>query len=316
MTLKQLAEKFHALEAIDKAPFQRSARILQSIWRDEQGFPADETRSEPRGYLLPMPWAQETLANYLTDNIRDVVRSEVLDSEQSDGKLYGKPRIFNHLLSSQPLCFNLFGELTSNLEMASRVVSRLTHGRFAEVTGIDFEYSPGRSDPAYTDDRSAFDVFLRCKTEAGEPAFLGIEVKYHETLKGKPGRHRERYSEVAEQMDCFKDPRDEKLRETPLQQIWCDHLLSGAVKLKDDFSDAAFVFLYPTDNLYCRDAVAAYRQFLKSDDSFLEWTIEDVVAALEAESGAEWVGMIRDRYLAFEKLDMEDEGENFRLHSK
>ena len=42
MTLKQLAEKFHALEAIDKAPFQRSARILQSIWRDEQGFPADD----------------------------------------------------------------------------------------------------------------------------------------------------------------------------------------------------------------------------------------------------------------------------------
>lgn len=304
MNLKQLAEQFHALEAIDTAHFQRKARILQSMWREEQAFLFDKTGSQSHGYLLPMPWAEETLANYLTENVRNVVKAEVLDPERSGGKLYGKPRIFNHLLSSQPLCFNLFGELTLDLDLASRVVSRLSDGRFSEVTGIEFEYSPGRSDPSYTDDRSAFDVFIRCRARDGGAAFLGLEVKYHETLKGKPGRHRERYCQVAEQMGCFKDPYALELRETPLQQIWCDHLLAGAFKHKDGFADAAFVFLYPAGNQYCQSAVAVYRQRLASDDSFITWTLEGVVAALEAESGEKWVGRFKSRYLDFDKLNL------------
>ena len=54
---------------------------------------------------------ERTLANYLTPKIRQVVRHEVLGPARSRGKVYGKPRIFNHLLSSQPLCFNLFADL-------------------------------------------------------------------------------------------------------------------------------------------------------------------------------------------------------------
>ena len=86
---------------------------------------------------------------------------------QKVGKLYGKPRIFNDLLSSQPLCFNLFGELTCDLPLASAVVNSMTDGRFKEVTKIDFEWSPGRRESRYLNDRSAFDVFLRCRTAAG-----------------------------------------------------------------------------------------------------------------------------------------------------
>ena len=120
-----------------------------------------------------MPWAQEKLANYLTKPIQDVVRAEVCDPVASAGKLYGKPRIFDNLLSSQPLCFNLFGELTHNLHLASEVVSNLSDGRFTEVTSIAFEYSPGRGDARYLNDRSAFDVFVHCRTADGGKGFLG-----------------------------------------------------------------------------------------------------------------------------------------------
>jgi len=65
-----------------------------------------------------MPDAKNHLWNYLTDSIRDVVRAEVLGARRGDGKLFGEPRIFNDLLSSQPLCFNLFGELKRNLTLA------------------------------------------------------------------------------------------------------------------------------------------------------------------------------------------------------
>ena len=121
MILRELAERYSALEAVDKSDFQRSARILQSMWRAEQGYEIGElkTKSGSRllGSRLVMPWAQDKLANYLSDTIKCVVGDEVMDPVKSKGKLYGKPRIFNDLLSSQPLCFNLFAELQRDLPL-------------------------------------------------------------------------------------------------------------------------------------------------------------------------------------------------------
>lgn len=155
-----------------------------------------------------MPLAQENLANFVTDQIRDVVRSEVLDKDQSKGKLYGIPRIFNDLLSSQPLCFNLFGELKGNIGLASKIVSHFTKGRFIEVIDVEFEYSPLRKSLRYSNDRSAFDVYLACKTKSGGRGFIGIAVKYHESLDdpvAKPKDDFVRYNQVAAEMNCFND---------------------------------------------------------------------------------------------------------------
>lgn len=101
-----------------------------------------------------MPFAQETLANYLTETIREVVRQEVLDPTRSANKLYRAPRIFEDLLSSQPLCFNLFAHLQRDLELASRVFAELLDIDGLQVETVEFEYSPGRGDPRFTTQRS------------------------------------------------------------------------------------------------------------------------------------------------------------------
>jgi len=307
MQLNELAYNLSVLEKVDISPFQRRARILQAIWREEQGFPCGEHRTgsvtRPLGSRLPMPWAQESLANFITPGIREVVRSEVRDPKRGAGKLYGKPRIFNDLLSSQPLCFNLFGELYLDLPLASGVVSELTGGRFTEVCAINFEHSPGRRVPRYTADRSAFDVFLECKTASGGCGFLGIEVKYHENLLGPAGAHRARYDEIAEQMGCFALGTAGALRSAPMQQIWRDHLLTGVTRVVDGYDDAAFVVLYPQDNTRVRDAIAAYRTCLVDTTTYAAWTLEDIARRLLDLSAADWIGRFIDRYLAFEKID-------------
>ena len=131
MVLEDLAKKYAVLEAVDKSQFQRSARVLQSMCRVKHGYEIGEFKSKSGSRLLgsrlAMPWALETLANYLSDTIRDVVREEVMNPGKSKGKLYGKPRIFNDLLSSQPLCFNLFAELKRDLPMATEVMQILTN---------------------------------------------------------------------------------------------------------------------------------------------------------------------------------------------
>ena len=313
MSLNQLSKRYLAFETIDKGAFQRQARVLQSMWREQRGYPIGEQRgrgvSRLLGSRLAMPWAQETLANYFTETIRDVVRQEVLNQDKSKGKLFARPRIFDDLLSSQPMAFNLFGELQQDLALATTVFKGLTNDRIREVTGIEFEYSPGRGDVQYTGDRSAFDVFVTYLTLDGKSGFAGIEVKYHENLMGKTARHRARYDEVAAQMGCFRSERLHLLRGQPLQQIWRDHLLAGSLLGAEDFADGFFGFLYPQRNDFCSQAIGEYLKCLSEQDTFVAWTIEDVCNTIKSHLKQSWIVEFQDRYLDFEKIARALQGE-------
>jgi hypothetical protein len=251
-----------------------------------------------------MPQAKDLLSNFLTDTIRAAVRREVLGPDRDRGKLYGQPRVFNDLLSSQPLCFNLFGELQADRTLATRVLQTMTKGRIGTVTRIEFEYSPGRGDPRFTGDRSALDVYVEHERD-NRRGFLGIEVKYHEGLGDVPAPHRLRYDEIARNMEAFHEDRFEQLGNKPLQQIWRDHLLAASLLLDQasDFDDGVFVFLYPKDNDRCADAVANYRKHLVDDSSFTEWTLENVVSTVKDCGAGKWIDQFSDRYLDFAKLE-------------
>jgi hypothetical protein len=100
------------------------------------------------------------------------------------------------------------------------------------VTRVAFEHSPGRSDPRYAADNSAFDVYIEYVTPSGGSGFVGVEVKYVEDMSDQPARHRERYDEVADLMACFEPTERRRLRAVPLNQIWRDHLLAGSMVLE------------------------------------------------------------------------------------
>ena len=58
-----------------------------------------------------------------------------------------------------PMCFNLFGDLAGpDPELANAAVRRWWPDAPSVVTEIKFEYSPGRLDPTYLGNRSAFDA--------------------------------------------------------------------------------------------------------------------------------------------------------------
>jgi len=302
VTTQSLADRLCTPARLDAHPFQRRARMLQSLWREERGYACGEHRGMPLGSRLCMPMARDELTNFLTPGIRAVVREEVLDAVNRSGKLFSEPRIFNDLLSSQPLCFNLFAELRTDLALASQFVSHFTQGRFRHVVAVAFEHAPSPRE-RYTEDRSAFDVFLECRTSSGGRGFLGIEVKYHENLKGSAAGHRSRYDEVATMMGCFRADAAEVLRRQPLQQLWRDHVLSGALQHVDGYDDAQFVTLYPRDNAACRDAVADYRATLTDTSSFDTWILEDVVDHLASAASTNWLSLVYDRYCDFARLD-------------
>ena len=298
---KSLLAKYVADYAND-TEFCAFGRMLQSKWRVKKRYPKQTGKF---GNYLPIKYAREEKVNFLTDRIRALVQYEIYKAKV-DGRMISEPRIWNNLLSSQPLCFNLFGELHYDLNIATKFCRILFPNNIKEVTSIKFEYSPGLGDPKYTGDHSAFDVFIEYDNKRKKKGFIGIEVKYAENMRGDKtkasatyDKHKKRYLAIAKEAGVFPNSSIQILRELPLQQIWRDHLLAFATR--KDYDEGFFVFLYPEKNRQCHNAVTEYLNYLNTKDErrsiFYPRTLETFIGALYRIKRATWVKELRERYL-------------------
>jgi hypothetical protein len=255
--------------------FSTWARELQNTWRVERGFPIGTYKQKQKdlsykevelGNYIEKTFALDKQNNFLTDNIRSVTTNALKTKEK--GAKISKTRLYTNLLSSQPLAFNLFGEFAINLPLATDFFCRQFPDRIKEVTKIIFEHSDGRGDCSYTCDHSAFDVFVEYISVTGQNGFIGIEVKYAESLNDEPAKYKTRYAELADNSELFKPNSIENLKAKPIEQIWRDHLLSIS-HLKHEnkkYADGFFIYLFPRKNQQCQVAVDKYiQQFISFD---------------------------------------------------
>jgi hypothetical protein len=307
---KSLRIKF-ATDYADKTAFAANARLLQSIWREENGIPLKRNY----GNFLDENQAYQHEFNFLSDYIRKVVANEMLINETrkgADKKVIKKDRMYENLLASQPLAFNLFAELiTPDYDLATKVFSSLFPEIIDRITLIDFEISPGRRDQKYTGDRSAFDVYVEYESVNSKKGFIGIEVKYSESLLDDPAVMKERYKDVARLSDKFTDEGIEFLSKMPrsLEQIWRDHLLALSMKtpVNNDFQEGFFMYLFPKLNVECEYALSNYFELLKSPHSIENdlhiLHMETLIEQLKVQSNENWIKDFEDRYLNFEKIN-------------
>lgn len=313
--LKELLVSHHAWEAADSSySYRWKLRLLQSLWRQESDFPAQTWYGKLRGARLDISKVkgEDKFKNFLSKTAVEYAKQRY----ESLNDPTNKDRKAVNLLTSETLCFNLFAELKNNLELASKVLRKMTDNRVHEVIDICFEYSPRSRSFKVTEDKTAFDVYVSFTHKEGKRGFLGIEVKYHENLKGSKRslpdeKKNERYDEITEEMKCFhtEKPEFKDVKEKPsLNQMWRNHLLVGSYKTECKFDDGVFVFLYPKINEACEEAVEEYRNLLENDDSFMPWTIDCFVETLRKETkNADWVELIHSRYLDYSPVCREIE---------
>jgi hypothetical protein len=285
-----------------EAPWQGELRRRQSRWRETRGYPIGLHKGRPLGSRLAMPEAEEELWNFLTPAIGELARREYTVNRsvaREQKKLYGHPRLFADLLSSQPLAFNLFGELALDVSRASAAARRLWPDRVDRVSRIEFEWSPGRWNPRYLDNGTAADIALFHTTPSGGAGVIFIETKYHEDLRGKDHALKPRYLKVALDSGAFLNHAVDTLQRGSLQQLWLDHLLVLALQKADKLDSVLFVLAYPEINERCREAVPAYRTTLDANQppTFEARTLEELVSVLEEDGDAAWAGEFRERYL-------------------
>jgi hypothetical protein len=267
--------------------FRSCARLLQALWRERQGLPIgtftnNQGGKRRIGSLLAEGPADEG-RNFLTPEIAEVARLET--AYQEPGAMIDRSRLFGNLLSSMPMCFNLFGPLRRDLDLAAKILRAMVPGiDIKAVLHVWFEHSPGRKDPTLTGDRSAFDVAFVYERSDGKTGLVAVETKYSESgQEPSPLEPNPRYEELARASGLFKEPSHAALRVNPLQQHFREHLLAQATVMRGDHAEAYFVLVAPRHNHLVQNGARLYSSFLakpgKSQAPFVSIELEQVIEA-------------------------------------
>lgn len=284
-------------------PFAARMRCHQSWYRARRlGVPCgtgpQRRHTSPYGNMLRPEDAERGL-NFLTPDILQVAQQRL-----AEGTGTVEPyRLLHNMLSSQPMCFNLFGPLVNDHELARRMLQELVPDDVAEVTQVALEFAP-RPASEYLNDRTAFDAFIAYRRADGERSFVGIETKLTEPFSQRKHDTPE-YRRWSDRSDSpWLATARLELAEMRHNQLWRDHLLAVAMNLHpaSPYAGGYLMLVRHPGDSECAQVVKGYQKLLKPDDrSFIDCPLGELMnvaeAAVRGEHQQHWLAAFNARYL-------------------
>jgi hypothetical protein len=312
-TSREELEALYCWENDDHVPrrpamteFRRTLRLQQARWREAHGHPIGSQPivprpgkpSRPAGSRLPLEYARETGANFLSSSALEAVRARtsVVEPHQT----FDHQRLWADLLWSPALAFNLFGDLAADLTRADKAVHAWWPDAPGSVSEVRFAHSPGRLDPAYLNSLRAFDAAFVLELQDGTKGIVAVDVEYHEWTKPETPKPRNlaRNLEVADRSGAFETGATDHVKgRSGLAVMWLEHLLllSMLQHPSDGWSWGRYVVVHPAGNTDYAEGCERYRGLLASDATFSSMTLEELLAAGALPVRA--TSAIRERYL-------------------
>jgi hypothetical protein len=303
-----ILKKHHVHEPLDPR-FRSAARLLEALWREERGLPigshlGEDGRRRKLGSRISQA-AGRTGGNFLTPEIAHTARRETAYREI--GALIDAERLATNLLSSMPLTFNLLAPWGHSLERASGYLIELLPAFTGSARQL-LEHSPGRGNPKFTADYTAFDAPIRYSDGQGRNGFVAFEIKYSESMREPMPELKPRHAELSEASGLFTDPAAAGLRTNPLQQFWREHLLAQSMIDNELYDEGHLIVIAPALNCHVQDAAEAYQAQLREPQDgkarFANFTLEDVIETIRLSDPAHAEALHR-RYCDFWLVDAE-----------
>ena len=312
-TMKSMKQNIYGEPYSGDSKFVASCRLLQSVYRNEIGEHIRPYRSKDRVYYYGnyINNGEETGANFLEDYIFIYAKYRIAYKKPIE--TINPDRMFNNLLSSQPMAFNLFCPLRKMLcespETITKVVQKvLPDCPIALVTDVDLEFIPNNY-KNLTGDRSAMDAIIRFKDNNGKECFIAIEIKYSENLGANEASNRNKAVELIRQLKCFDRDVETKIEksEIKLTQIYRNFLLSESYG-KDISAESYSLIIAPKKNLSTsRELTSLVDELTPEYKSKIQHiTLEDFVKGLILASPSEYKTTFKkfhERYLNFAKIE-------------
>lgn len=284
-------------------PFAKQMRFHQSWYRANVLNVPFGTGPGPRhtnsfGNMLTREDGAKGL-NFLTPKIFEIAKSRM----EEDQGMVEEFRLLNNMLSSQPMCFNLFGPMVKDLNLAKRVVDHILPGQVKEVITVKVEHAP---EPAseYLNDRTAFDAFIDFVGTDDKRHFIGIETKLTEPFSQKEydGECYRRWSD-RDDSPWLKEAWSH-LAEIRHNQLWRDHLLAVAMELhpESSYESGSLMLVYHPRDKHCDETKRIYQRLLKPENkSFLDYPLDKLMKVIEPQLNDDgqkkWLNDFKDRYL-------------------
>ena len=241
-------EKEYGEEYNGDSRFVADCRKLQSIYRveiDEEIRPYTDRYGNVHYYgnyinngEIPKEGCWK---NFLTGNAFDYAKKRVNPENKKPYETIESDRLFNNLLSSQPMAFNLFCPLQQMLKESSKIATKVIKAALPnypihKVTEVESEFIP-ENYKDLTGDKSAMDAIIRFEDEHGKNGFIAIETKYSENLgtnvaydRDENGNKtpRKQSLKAVQELNCFKSDVESRIISggIRLTQIYRNFLLS------------------------------------------------------------------------------------------
>lgn len=220
-------------------------------------------------------------------------------------------RLTHNLLSSMPLCFNLFGALAAPERRPAflALFRELFDPAAVAIDDVVCEWAPKEAQ-GNLKDRTAFDAVVFYQ-RAGGPAFLGIETKYTEPFSQTTCKSPalDRYAAMTEACGWFRDPPGAaaRLNTVAASQLWRNVLLAGALSVGGSKGRGGVVVVALDGDPGAAKAMAAIADELEpgAQDRLWSVSLEAIVATAPtvAPSLRGWADRFERRYLAVDQPD-------------
>lgn len=295
--------------------FVAKCRLLQSIYRVEIGEDEGYIQRGSKRYFYGnyIMNGDKTGKNFLEDYIFDYAKKRV--NNRKHYETINEERLFNNLLSSQPMAFNLFCPLIKMLEKDESTATDILRAALPDyninkVTKIYLEFIPDNY-KKLTNDRTAMDAIIEFTDNDGIPSFIAIETKYSENLgtneASDKGKGKEKAIETIKSLRIFQSEIENRItsKEVALTQIYRNFLLSETYGI-DQNKKAYSIVLAPKEHPTTTDEVNSLKNELKEEYRYKisSVNLEDFVLKLIEKSQGKYQATFRafyDRYLNFEK---------------
>jgi len=275
-------------------PWRRGLRLQQGWWREthtDLGPGSITSRDKPVVSMLPDGVGLEP--NLMTVEARDAAEDAMSRMKTSKQPGIIQPdRLNRNLLSSQPLCFNLFGYLRAHPAALLPWVQGFEPLATA-ITRVELEWAPLPK----VRGGSAFDAFVEFARQDGTRGFLGVECKYAEKLtESQRDEAAEKYRKDT-RPPAWTEGAVEVLDRHGLRQLWYNQLHVQDVTSELDYTTGIGVVVACAADQDAQWAVEQVRQVLAEPDELRFSSIDEVVESVEGHE--DWKSGFRTRYLDF-----------------
>jgi hypothetical protein len=271
-------------------------RALQSWFRQTRlGLPPGRDR---RGRIVSSMLSAEEVSrrpglNFVTPEAADYAAQRAGKVLRAGGTL-DEDRLRRNMLSSMPMCFNIFGSLRTDPNLPA-LLSEVYALDISSIEGVECEWAPERT--AHLNDRTAFDAFVTYRDSTARRCFLAVETKYTEPFSQKEYDSL-LYRQVTAGSGYFREGASEYLMGRATNQLWRMAMLAASMLHRSEFDSGSIAVLSLADDRHARVAVDGVRAQVIEEDFVKFASLEELAERAGQHDGLRgWATEFAVRYL-------------------